>query len=80
MARSTSTNSLLFWIGGAILAAGFAILAGFWVYSITTAEDVAVLLVVGLLAVPVGFAVLVVVAIRDRIVQKRQENFMEVDY
>ena len=39
MAKSESSNSLLLWIGGGILAAGLVILGGLWVYAITTAED-----------------------------------------
>ena len=80
MTRPEDSSRLLLWIGGAVLAAGFAILAGFWVYGITTSEDLAGLLIVALLAIPVGFSILLVAAIRDRIVQKRKENFLEVDH
>lgn len=69
----------LVWIGGAILAAGAAVIAGFWVYGITQAEDMSTLLLAALLAVPVGMAVLLVAVIRDRIIDKRRENFPEVD-
>ncbi len=79
MARSESNSSLLLWIGGAILAAGAVVLGGFWVYAVMTAEDMPALLLVALVAVLVGLAVLLVAAIRDRIVHKKQENFMEVD-
>ena len=79
MAVSKSSNGLLLWIGGAILAAGLTILGGVWVYSITTAEDMPALLLVALLAIPVGLAILLVAAIRDRIADKKRENFLEVD-
>ena len=80
MTRPEDSSRFLLWIGGAVVAAGFAILAGFWVYGITTAKDLAGLLIVALLAIPVGFSILLVAAIRDRIVQKRKENFLEVDH
>ena len=80
MASLESSNSLLLWIGGGILAAGLVILGGLWVYAITTAEDVPGLVIFALLAVPVGFAVLLVAVIRDRIVHKKQENFLKVDH
>ena len=78
MARSSNSNPLL-WIGGSILAAGLVIIAGFWVYGITTAEDIPVLLIAGLFAIPVGVAILLISAIRDRIAQRKRENFLEVD-
>ena len=80
MTRPESSNSLLLWIGGGILAAGLVILGGLWVFAITTAEDVPILLLMALLAVPVGLAVLLVAVIRDRIVHKKQENFFKVDH
>ena len=80
MARPESSNHLLLWIGGVILAAGAVIIGGFWVYGITTAEDMPLLLMVVLLGVPVGLAVLLIAAIRDRIVNKKKENFLEVDH
>ena len=79
MARTESSSSPLLWIGGAILAAGAVVIGGFWVYAITTAKDMPLLLQVALLAVLIGLAVLLVAAIRDRIIHKKQENFMEVD-
>ncbi|MYD51927.1 MAG: hypothetical protein F4W93_10655 [Dehalococcoidia bacterium] len=79
MASSESSSSPLLWIGGAILAVAAVIIGGFWVYGITTAEDMSVLLLVALLAVPVALAVLLLAAIRDRIIHKKQENFLEVD-
>ena len=79
MARSESSSSPLLWIGGAILVVAAVILGGFWVYAITAAEDMPVLLMVALLAVPVGLAVLLIAVIRDRIIHKKQENFLEVD-
>ena len=79
MARSKSSSSPLLWIGGAILAAGAVVIGGFWVYAITTAKDMPLLLLVALLAVLIGLAVLLVAAIRDRVIHKKQENFMEVD-
>ncbi len=80
MARPKSSSRLLLWIGGVILAAGAVIIGGFWVYGITTAEDMPLLLMVVLLGVPVGLAVLLIAAIRDRIVNKKKENFLEVDH
>ena len=80
MARPESSSRLLLWIGGVILAAGAVIIGGFWVYGITTAEDMPLLLMVVLLGVPVGLAVLLIAAIRDRIVNKKKENFLEVDH
>ena len=80
MTRSEDGSRLLLWIGGATLAAGLAILVGFSVCGITTSKDLAGLLIVALLAIPAGFSILLVAAIRDRIVQKRQENFLEVDH
>ena len=79
MARTESSSSPLLWIGGAILAAGAVVIGGFWVYTITTDKDMPLLLQVALLAVLIGLAVLLVAAIRDRIIHKKQENFMEVD-
>ena len=79
MARSESRSSPLLWIGGALLAAGALVIGGFWVYAITTAEDMPLLLLVALLAALIGLAVLLVAAIRDRISHKKQENYMEVD-
>lgn len=79
MASSESRSSPLLWIGGAILAVAVVIIGGFWVYGITTAEDMPVLLLVGLLAVPIALAVLLLAAIRDRIIHKKKENFLEVD-
>ena len=80
MAIPESSSRLLLWIGGVILAAGAVIIGGFWVYGITTAEDMPLLLMVVLLGVPVGLAVLLIAAIRDRIVNKKKENFLEVDH
>jgi membrane protein DedA with SNARE-associated domain len=79
MARSESGSSLLLWIGGVIFAAGAVVLGGFWVNAITTAEDMPLLLLAAILAVLIGLAVLLVAAIRDRIIHKKQENFTEVD-
>ena len=79
MASSESSSSPLLWIGGVILAAGAVILGGFWVYSITRAEDMPLLLMVALLAIAVGSAVLLIAVIRDRIIHKKKENFLEVD-
>ena len=80
MAIPESSSRLLLWIGGVILAAGAVIIGGFWVYGITTAEDMPLLLMVLLLGVPVGLAVLLIAAIRDRIINKKKENFLEVDH
>ena len=80
MAGSEGSSRLLLWIGGVILAAGAVIIGGFWVYGITTAEDMPLLLMVVLLGVPVGLAVLLIAAIRDRIINKKKENFLEVDH
>ena len=51
----------------------------FWVYAITTAEDMPTLLMLALIAIPVGLAVLLTAVIRDRIINKKKENFLEVD-
>ena len=79
MARTESSNRPWLWIGGAILAAGLLVLGGFWVYAIVRADDVPLLIKVALLALPVGLAVFLAAALRDRIIQKKQENFLEVD-
>ena len=79
MARSESRSSPLLWIGGAILATGYVTLGGYWVYAIMTAEDVPVLVLGGIFAVLTGFAVLLIAVIRDRIIHKKKENFLEVD-
>ena len=79
MASSESSNSPLLWIGGAILAAGYLGLGGYWLYAISTADDVPVLVLGGLFAVLTGFAVLLIAVIRDRIIHKKKENFLEVD-
>ena len=47
MARPESSSSPLLWIGGAILAAGAVVIGGFWVYAITTAKDMPLLLAGG---------------------------------
>ena len=79
MASSESSSSPLLWIGGAILATGVVIIGGFWVYAITTAEDMPTLLLAALIAVLLGLAVLLIAVIRDRINHKKKENFLEVD-
>ncbi|MCY4436547.1 MAG: hypothetical protein OXE05_04360 [Chloroflexi bacterium] len=79
MARTESSNRPWLWIGGAILAAGLLVLGGFWVYAIVRADDVPLLIKAALLALPVGLAVFLAAALRDRIIQKKQENFLEVD-
>ena len=79
MASSESRSSPLLWISGAILAAGAVIIGGFWVYAITTAEDMPTLLLAAFIAVLLGLAVLLIAAIRDRIIHKKKENFLEVD-
>ncbi|MYB77095.1 MAG: hypothetical protein F4X83_08370 [Chloroflexi bacterium] len=79
MARPESSSRPWLWIGGAILAAGLLVLGGFWVYAIVRAEDIPLLLRVALLALPVGLAVFLAAALRDRIIQKKQEDFLEVD-
>ena len=79
MARSESNSSTLLWIGIGVLAAGAAVIGGYWAYAITRAEEMPMLLTLALLALPVGMAVLLVAAIRDRIMHKRRENFLEVD-
>ena len=79
MASSESSSGPLLWIGGAILAAGAVIIGGFWVYAITTAEDMPTLLLAAFIAVLLGLAVLLIAAIRDRIIHKKKENFLEVD-
>ena len=79
MASSESSSSLILWIGGAILAAGYAILGGYWLYAITAEEEVPVLVLGGIFAVLTGFAVLLIAVIRDRIIHKKKENFLEVD-
>ncbi len=79
MARPESSSGPLLWLGGALLAAGAAVLGGYWVYAITQAEEMPTLLMLALLALPVGMAILLLAAIRDRIRRKRRENFLEVD-
>ncbi len=79
MARPESNSSPLLWIGGAILLAAALVIGGFWVYAITTAEDMPALLMVALLAVPVALIILLIAVIRDRIINKKKENFLEVD-
>ena len=79
MARPESSSRPWLWIGGAILAAGLLVLGGYWVYAIVRAEDIPFLLRVALLALPVGLAVFLAAALRDRLTQKKQENFLEVD-
>ena len=79
MAKPESSSRPWLWIGGAILAAGLLVLGGFWVYAIVRADDVPLLIKVALLALPVGLAVFLAAALRDRIIQKKQENFLEVD-
>lgn len=79
MASSESRSSPLLWIGGAIFVAGAIVIGGFWVYAITTAEDMPLLLLAALLALSIGVGVLLVAAIRDRIIHKGQENFKEMD-
>ena len=79
MARSESSSSPLLWIGVGVIAAGAAVIGGYWVYAITRAEEMPVLLTLALLAMPVGMAVVLVAAIRDRVIHKKRENFLEVD-
>lgn len=77
MARPRSSSPLL-WLGGAVLVAGVLVMGGYWVYAITTAEDMPRLLMWAIFAVPTGLVLLLVAAVRDRIVHKRQENFIEI--
>lgn len=79
MANPESSSRLWLWIGGAILAAAVLVLGGFWVYAIVGADDIPLLLKLALLALPVGVAVFLAAALRDRIIQKKQEDFLEVD-
>ena len=79
MARPESSSSLWLWIGGAILAAGLLVLGGYWVYAIVRANDMPFLLRAALLAVLVGLVVFLAAALRDRLIQKKQEDFLEVD-
>ena len=79
MARPESSSRPWLWIGGAILAAGLLVLGGFWVYAIVRADDMPFLFKAALLAVPIGLAVFLAAALRDRIIQKKQEDFLEVD-
>lgn len=79
MANPESTSRPWLWIGGAILAAGVLVLGGFWVYVVVRADDVPLLLKVALLAIPAGLAVFLAAALRDRIIQKKQEDYLEVD-
>ena len=79
MARPESSSGPLLWLGGALLAAGAAVLGGYWVYALTQAEEMPALLMLALLALPAGMAIVLVAAIRDRIKHKKRENFLEVD-
>lgn len=79
MARPESSSRPWLWIGGAILGAGVLVLGGFWVYAVVRADDVPLLLKAALLAVPIGLAVFLAAALRDRFIQKKQEDFLEVD-
>ncbi len=79
MARPESSSRPWLWIGGAILAAAALVLGGFWVYAIVGADDIPLLLKAALIAFPVGLAVFLAAALRDRIIQKKQEDFLEVD-
>lgn len=79
MANPESGSRPWLWIGGAILAAGLLVLGGYWVYAIVRAEDIPFLLRVALLAIPAGLVVFLAAALRDRIIQKKQENYLEVD-
>ena len=79
MASSESSSSPLLWIGVGVIAVGAAVIGGYWVYAITRAEEMPALLTLALLAVPIGMAVLLVAAIRDRVIHKKRENFLEVD-
>lgn len=79
MSNSESSSTPWLWVGGSIFAASLLILGGFWVYAITRADDVPLLLKAALIALPVGLAVFLAAALRDRIHQKKQEDFTEVD-
>ncbi len=79
MANPESSSRPWLWIGGVILAAGVLVLGGFWVYAIVGADDIPLLLKLALIALPLGLAVFLAAAVRDRIMQKKQEDFLEVD-
>ena len=79
MPSPESNSSPLLWVGGAILLAAAVVIACFWVYAITTAEDMPPLLMAALIAVPVALAILLIAVMRDRIINKKKENFLEVD-
>ena len=79
MSSTERSSTPWLWIGGAILATGVLILGGFLVYTIISADDIPLLLKAALLAVTVGLAILLAVVVRDRINQKKEENFTGTD-
>ena len=79
MASSESSSSILLWIGGILAAAGAVIIGGFWIYALLTEPEMPSPIILVLVAMMVGVAILLIAAIRDRIIHKKDENFLEVD-
>jgi hypothetical protein len=80
MPRAESNSSLLVWTGWILLAVAAAVVGGFWVYSLVVAA-LPLALLTAILAIPIGLAVLLVAAMRDRVMQmKSEKDLAEVEY
>jgi len=71
-------------VGVAVLLIGVAILSSYWIIAVISSvifeDEVPILIKIALPAVFVGSALLFITTIRDRIRDKKKENFEEVKY
>ena len=71
-------------VGVAVLLIGVAILCSYWIIAVISSvifeDEVPILIKIALPAVFVGSALLLITTIRDRIRDKKKENFEEVKY
>tara|TARA_Y100000588_G_scaffold347473_1_gene396298 strand:+ start:847 stop:1071 length:225 start_codon:yes stop_codon:yes gene_type:complete len=71
-------------VGVVALLIGVAILASYWVIAVMSAvffeDEVPILIKIAIPAVFVGSALLFITTIRDRMRDKKKENFKEVKY
>ena len=71
-------------VGVVVLLIGVAILASYWIVAVISAllfeEEVPILIKIAVPAVLVGLGLLFITTIRDRIRDKKKEDFKEVKY
>jgi hypothetical protein len=71
-------------VGVVVLLIGVAILGSYWIVAVISAllfeEEVPILIKIAAPAVLVGLGLLFITTIRDRIRDKKKEDFKEVEY